>query len=95
MWVFGYTYITITYDDDATIEEINAFINELKEHQELNIQEIYPAEEFRLSSMRLQNLAYQENIVDDILKKHKCVVEAVGNTFVESDCSLYYTRDKE
>jgi glyceraldehyde-3-phosphate dehydrogenase/erythrose-4-phosphate dehydrogenase len=95
MGTFGFTEIVVNFEQEATEEEIDAFFKEIKDNKELE-SSVKDKEVITISSQRLANLSYQEGIFNDIVKKHSCVYEALGNSFIESDSSVYYVKgDKE
>ena len=94
MGTYGFTRIYVEYGEEAGIEQINNFIKELKEHQELSFKEI-DMDYFEIDSSRLQNLSYQENIVQSIAEKHMCVQNVQGSSFIEGDSDLYFVRDEK
>jgi len=94
MGTYGFTEIIMAYEENATKEEIENFLEELRTNQELNFKEL-DRETFELSSDRLQNLTYQEGIFNKIVVKHPCIYEAIGNTYVEGSSDIYYVKGGE
>jgi hypothetical protein len=94
MGQYCYTCIDITYYDNATDEEIKAFIEEIEKDDELQTK-INDVAYVELSSGRVPNLEYQLNKFTDMAREHKFIKGINGSSFVEMDMGIYYDREEE
>ena len=95
MGIFGYANVEIYFEEKTTKEEKDEFYTKLNESEELGVSNLHRnTDSFELSSGRIQNLQHQAQIVEQMCRENKHIIEASFSGWQELDLGVYYKEEE-
>jgi len=94
MGIYGFIDIQVEFKDNATPNEIEAFCKEIDNTENLTISGIDNCC-YTIENGRMQNLEFQINLFETVVKKHSCVLSANGNAYCEAYVGVCYDAEEE